>query len=1673
MTIVSVNKVYFRGEAVAQTSGSLNDGRWNRTPNFSGASSSILQRLVSLFRFIPNLHHPTLRTIALQTAYEYCYNSWTESKFPVAISIKPGFRKRSTTIGRKNSEIYWDFDLLDKLSDKKVEGVPDYPFSKNRGSTEYTAVRNSYNGIAKLRVIIDNEKMRTETCTVGDFQVRSESPNRAQVFLTSKEETSIVFIAFNGIVWMQDKVWSRRKFCLDGLTPGSTYQLCVALEDCQNSWKCKSFTTFEKNYAKTSLWELPVHVESSDSDWIQLSWPPPKIKRPATPPIGYIILVRTVENCLEKALYFQAPWLAEDEKIYIRRNAEKLTSTQGCNGKPTALIEGDLDGYWPDFPGSRRSTWVRGWNTAEVDEQGPVGLFAITIDHLRPATDYQIEISPVIFPDVVGAMNIAKIVKVRTAVRNSGVKIEPKTRSVRVYNPYYPGYTVSEIGANPRHCEGVKPINKNEAAERLCNKSSVSSRYETVVPLTPGALYRVAVNSIQKVFQIPAPKISFEPQIEARAISSNLISLRIMRINTTTPPPLAFVTRICRSSSAENCRNRPIYREVVGTYSLYENGSVWQQSSTDSFDLNAYISTTENSKLYVLLYAYYGDREEVIHTSNLETRKSICKNWCIWPAGDWTSTKGMAFGVYETMFARITETGNRCKDFCHPLREAIDGESGCADGNGQMSLCNIPVCSNDAHIGCVTDVEFDYGITWIFAEWQSPRESSSSSTHYLILVTSTAEVDQCQAFIEKGDTRNLPPFIQTAVKSCSNSKIGELLNQSSLNITNLVQNTTYNVIIIPYLLDGRIGAVLEKVATTKLAPPCQVQNVEIDTHSSLVALTWITKTKPDCGRPTSLTVFINDVMSTAKIYNESQVASFKHNFEFCRKYKWRFDFENSAGRTSYSYPWTTHIGYPEIKETLPTIYYVSGSPSLGASYTSKHIFCKYEYVLQWGIWPYINNCEVQSGYPNSIALPPLQEGLVYNFAAQVQPRSASSKCGEDMFASNWSSILVYPTEMSRSEVKTHNKTVTAYIPTTEDEYGEQFGCLLPKTEYNGQHELRFIQNSHHSKAENTSVCIIVDWVVESSSAKYILGYLLEFTQSGTDNCRLFWIPCEDCLPGINPANALPEVTNTIAQIESSCLGNLSSLLQGAEQLNAGLNKETTRLLMAFQTSGSQNDQIQGVVRVHAVKMGSIYQIMEQIWQTNAQVILSKAGMHIGIVATVIVLLAIAILAALFIMKRKRRVVRLDQYMKERSEDEMSAEIVSAKKIHNKLVARLKKIPQPIPVSKFIETVAKYAQNDYASLRDEYKTCLSYAALQEDEQELTMEVGVHPKNRVRNRYKNICPYDQNRFKLKKEYALEDLCPSEITIPNAEPIALKALSDYVNASAIPSLLPQHHINIMNGDKNASKSPSVYIAAQAPKEHTVGLFWQAIWDSEVRLIVMLTRIKEREREKCFPYWPRKQAQNSEDTKETVKSELCSEQYGNISVTLQSSESGICYIRRVLAIRDTTAGSCVPRRIIQLQMTGWDDFMVPRKDDFYIFLKRYWDDLAAASSHGSIPVMVHCSAGVGRTGTFLAIDMLARYIFGLISSGEGSGLANGKEEGESIYANLTTSGKSIPLQNRKSMKNCTSNIDIFQTVLWLRSQRMKSVEQDIQYIFIFDFLSYYIQHLIGEAAKELIIVM
>ncbi|KAL5103289.1 Receptor-type tyrosine-protein phosphatase alpha [Taenia crassiceps] len=1430
---------------------------------------------------------------------------------------------------------------------------------------------------------------------------------------------------------------------------------------------------------------MDVYVEGVDEDWIQLSWPPPKVRRPATPPIGYIISVRRGETCWEREVILSAPWITQRESAFIRQSAERLTSAHRCDGEMSRVVEGRLDGFWPDFPGSRRQTWVQGWNRADVDEQGPLGIFAVTTGNLRRNTLYNFAITPVFHPDV-NILAESTSIEARTASSSASVSLEVRGNSAWIYKHGAYELTISEIGAHSIHCNNSTPIFNNGAAERQCRKSTHNTRQRVEISLTSSSVYRLVVSpinsgrSFKKVFRISPDQLKFRPQIKAIALSSNLVYISVAHLNITVPNPLAFIARICQTKDPGECKRHPLYYEVVGSYSLYQNRSAWQVNQyANSSHFTARIQPTTNTHLQVSLHAYPADastgEELLLATTTSETRKHSCTSWCIWPAGDWSNTHGSALGEYDREFARRTADDRACESYCEPLLEAIDGESGCLTVHKYMEFCSLPLCSAVAPIGCATDADSTQGISWISIEWKNPRETFTSFPKFLILVTSRHDVYMNQVFIETSPTV-LPPFLRTAVQSLPHSRTSLITEDTRrVNITNLAQNTDYNISIIPYLLEGSIGAVLVRTVKTKVGAPCRVEGAQLRQNGSEVDLKWKLILERTCSPPTNLVVEINGTRRDDKLSHPFEGAHLTHNFEFCRTYQFRLRFESPGGMRPYPHTLSSEIGYPDIDDKAPITYLTDGKPYFRVSFASEHLHCEYEYALRWGVWPNFTFCRAISASPTGNALtllstshgytvregatlPKLREGFVYSVNARVQPRGSTSHCRDAKFASAWSKLLAVPTALCKSVLEAKEESSS--------------GCLLPHAEYNGRQELRVVENGISPSGQNVSICTIVAWTVDATSAGSVLGYIVEITQSAARRCRLIWLPCEACFPGYGLGNVLPAVEQELRRIEAQCTKASTQLLQHAERLDSQLYKTTIRLVLGFQSIGETNGTFTGVVRVHAVKMGSVHQIMEQYWQTDAKVVLSKRGFRTGLITGILAIVLITIMIVLIVMRRqKAKIIRQDQYTKVCSEDEDALEADSIAILSKKFGTRPRRPPSPIHLSDFVKVVANYAINDYAILREEFKTLQCNAAVQQEEKGLTMEVGVHPENHLRNRYKNVLPFDQNRLKLTSKYALVELCPPGDVDPKATPIALNAVSDYVNASLIPSTPPPLRINYATVKPHCRSSPTFYVAAQAPKRCSVGLFWQAIWDSNVRVIIMLTRLYEREKEKCWPYWPRKQ-----DGKEVdgdgggLNGELCSSVYGNFAVTLQSTETGLCYIRRVLVVRNKVLENDVPRRVIQLLMTSWDDFKVPRKDDFYIFLKKYWEELKTMTKQSSGSVLVHCSAGVGRTGTFIAIDMLARYIQRLVQMDDEESVSNAKAEEddaswhESVYANLTASGKAILLHNRATLDKSTPTVDVFETVLWLRSQRLKTVQQDIQYIFIYDFLSYYIQSLMGE---------
>nr|XP_050849252.1 tyrosine-protein phosphatase 10D isoform X4 [Vespula vulgaris] len=195
----------------------------------------------------------------------------------------------------------------------------------------------------------------------------------------------------------------------------------------------------------------------------------------------------------------------------------------------------------------------------------------------------------------------------------------------------------------------------------------------------------------------------------------------------------------------------------------------------------------------------------------------------------------------------------------------------------------------------------------------------------------------------------------------------------------------------------------------------------------------------------------------------------------------------------------------------------------------------------------------------------------------------------------------------------------------------------------------------------------------------------------------------------------------------------------------------------------------------------------------------------------------------------------------------------------------------------------------------------------------------PCNRPKNRFTNILPYDHSRFKL-------------------QPVDDEEGSDYINANYVPG----------------HNSPREFIVTQGPLHSTRDDFWRMVWESNSRAIVMLTRCIEKGREKCDHYWPM-------DTLPVY--------YGDICVTiLNETHYPDWSITEFMLCRGDV------KRIIQhFHFTTWPDFGVPSPPQTLARFVRAFRERVRPDQR---PIVVHCSAGVGRSGTFITLDRILQQI-------------------------------------------------------------------------------------------------
>ncbi|XP_033899124.1 tyrosine-protein phosphatase non-receptor type 11-like isoform X1 [Acipenser ruthenus] len=254
-------------------------------------------------------------------------------------------------------------------------------------------------------------------------------------------------------------------------------------------------------------------------------------------------------------------------------------------------------------------------------------------------------------------------------------------------------------------------------------------------------------------------------------------------------------------------------------------------------------------------------------------------------------------------------------------------------------------------------------------------------------------------------------------------------------------------------------------------------------------------------------------------------------------------------------------------------------------------------------------------------------------------------------------------------------------------------------------------------------------------------------------------------------------------------------------------------------------------------------------------------------------------------------------------------------------------------------------------------------------------GQKPENKTKNRYKNILPFDTTRVELRD---------ADADVPGAE---------YINAN---------YIRSVHEDGRRPDECKVYIATQGCLQNTVNDFWNMVYQENTHVIVMTTKEVERGRNKCVRYWPDVDSQK---------------EYGLLCVRNMEERPAQDYVLRELEITRLDREE-PPRYIWHYQYLSWPDHGVPNEPGGVLsFLDQV--NQAQQSIPDTGPIVVHCSAGIGRTGTIIVIDILVDII---------------------------------------SRQGLDCDIDVPKTIQMVRRQRSGMVQTEAQYKFIYMAVQQYI---------------
>ncbi|XP_077260377.1 tyrosine-protein phosphatase non-receptor type 11 isoform X6 [Temnothorax americanus] len=232
-------------------------------------------------------------------------------------------------------------------------------------------------------------------------------------------------------------------------------------------------------------------------------------------------------------------------------------------------------------------------------------------------------------------------------------------------------------------------------------------------------------------------------------------------------------------------------------------------------------------------------------------------------------------------------------------------------------------------------------------------------------------------------------------------------------------------------------------------------------------------------------------------------------------------------------------------------------------------------------------------------------------------------------------------------------------------------------------------------------------------------------------------------------------------------------------------------------------------------------------------------------------------------------------------------------------------------------------------------------------------GLRPENRAKNRYKNILPFDHTRVRLKNV---------DSDTPGA---------DYINANYIRNKEGDETNTSVDSGGDDPSFGKCYIATQGCLLNTIQDFWHMVYQENTRVIVMTTKEIERGKNKCARYWP-EEGETSE--------------FGEWKVRAVARTSTADYTLREFLLQGTKSEFSESRRIYHYHFQAWPDHGVPSDPgcvlNFLHDVNARQESIAASLAPKEKdqekdepcigPILVHCSAGIGRTGTFIVIDMI-----------------------------------------------------------------------------------------------------